>query len=376
MGSPVTPAEYATWSPIGAVATQSGYDVAWKSSVTGTYQVWTVNSSGAYTGTLLPNGGSSGSSAALEQLETTFGQDLNGDGTIGPSQTVISSNGAISLVEVGNQYYIDNISGSQIALNYQSSPIVDGQAGAWNPVAAVQTTTGYEVAWNMTGTNEDTVVNFDSNGNLVSDTVGIVSGTSQAITITRGASQELAGADTGSVTFNASTGKLILDSSSLFMGQINGFTGNGRLSGSDQIDLKDINFSSVSDSFSNGVLTITDGTDTAHLDFNGSYVLANFKLASDGNGGTTVYDPPVTSSASTTGATPPTQGTSSGSLPDGNYNSRPSGFAGATDSTIALLTHFMASSFPPPSATSTGTVLGEGASQSASQQLLTNSRHA
>ena len=38
---------------------------------------------------------------------------------------------------------------------------------------------------------------------------------------------------------------------------------------------------------------MTDGTDTAKLKFNGSYTLANFKLASDGSGGTIVYDPPA-----------------------------------------------------------------------------------
>jgi hypothetical protein len=73
-----------------------------------------------------------------------------------------------------------------------------------------------------------------------------------------------------------------------------GFTGNGTLSGSDQIDLKGINFNTVHDSYSNGVLSVTDGTNSAALDFSGSYVLANFSFASDGNGGTIVYDPPVT----------------------------------------------------------------------------------
>src|SRR5208282_2892182 len=52
----------------------------------------------------------------------------------------------------------------------------------------------------------------------------------------------------------------------------------------------------------NGVLTVTDGTDTAKLDFNGSYALANFSFASDGSGGTIVYDPPAPASS----ALPPT----------------------------------------------------------------------
>ena len=58
------------------------------------------------------------------------------------------------------------------------------------------------------------------------------------------------------------------------------------------------------DSYANGVLTVTDGTNTDALDFNGSYVLANFKFASDGNGGTIVYDPPATPEVSTTSGEP------------------------------------------------------------------------
>jgi hypothetical protein len=75
------------------------------------------------------------------------------------------------------------------------------------------------------------------------------------------------------------------------------------LTGSDLIDLRDINFSSLEQSsYTHGVLTVSDGIHTANLDFNGDYQLANFKFSADGQGGTTVYDPPVTGdSAPTTG---------------------------------------------------------------------------
>ena len=158
-----------------------------------------------------------GNSAALEALETTFNQDLNGDGAIGlyaaPGTTLQISNA--------------------------------------------------------------------------------LSGTSGSATIGAGATLELAAANSASVTFNSSTGMLKLDNPSTFSGTIYDFTGNGTLSGSDQIDLKGINFNSVHDSYSNGVLTVTDGKHTDTLDFNGSYTLANFKFASDGSGGTIVYDPPA-----------------------------------------------------------------------------------
>jgi hypothetical protein len=52
-----------------------------------------------------------------------------------------------------------------------------------------------------------------------------------------------------------------------------------RCQGSDQIDLEGINFN-------NGSIATC-----ATLNFQGIYVLANFKLADDGNGGTILYDP-------------------------------------------------------------------------------------
>ena len=39
-----------------------------------------------------------------------------------------------------------------------------------------QTATGYEIAWKLTGTNEYAVWNTDSNGNYISDALGVVSG--------------------------------------------------------------------------------------------------------------------------------------------------------------------------------------------------------
>ena len=80
------------------------------------------------------------------------------------------------------------------------------------------------------------------------------------------------------VTFAASTGMLKLETPSTFSGKIFNFAGSGRLSGSDQIDLTNINSKSVKDSYANGVLTVTDGTNTDKLNFNGSYTLANFSF--------------------------------------------------------------------------------------------------
>ena len=122
---------------------------------------------------------------------------------------------------------------------------------------------------------------------------GNVSGAGSAV-IDGSAVMEATGANSNSVTFHSATGELILDHSAAFTGTIFGFSGDGTLTGSDLIDLRDISFSSLEQSsYANGVLTVSDGVHTAQLNFDGSYQLANFKFVSDGEGGTTVYDPPV-----------------------------------------------------------------------------------
>ena len=92
-----------------------------------------------------------------------------------------------------------------------------------------------------------------------------------------------------------STGQLVLNQATGYTGTISGF-------GTTQsIDLTDINFAAgvkisyASNSRRNtsGVLTITEGTQTVRLELEGTYTLANFKVASDGDGGTLLTDPTV-----------------------------------------------------------------------------------
>jgi large repetitive protein len=79
-GAAVTAGEFGGWTPIGVEQTASGYDVVWKMSGADQYTVWSTDSSGNYTANITAV--VSGSSSALESLETTFHQDLNGDGVV------------------------------------------------------------------------------------------------------------------------------------------------------------------------------------------------------------------------------------------------------------------------------------------------------
>ena len=95
VGAPVVAGQFGAWTPIGVEQTATGYEVAWKAAGTDQYTVWNTDSNGnAVSDTI---GTVSGSSSALESLESSFHQDLNGDGVIGvPAATSRVSTGPVS----------------------------------------------------------------------------------------------------------------------------------------------------------------------------------------------------------------------------------------------------------------------------------------
>jgi autotransporter passenger strand-loop-strand repeat protein len=97
----------------------------------------------------------------------------------------------------------------------------------------------------------------------------------------------------GTITF-VNGGTLTLDAAGDFGAVISGFAKP------DQLDLSAIAFGSgttlsftEASNNSSGTLTVTDGTHTDNLTLLGQYTAAQFNLASDGNGGTLVTDPPA-----------------------------------------------------------------------------------
>ena len=83
--------QFGAWTPIGAEKTASGYEVAWKVDSADMYTVWNVDSQGNYIAHAI--GFVSGSDSALQSFETSFVQDLNGDGKIGTSNIVNGTSG-------------------------------------------------------------------------------------------------------------------------------------------------------------------------------------------------------------------------------------------------------------------------------------------
>jgi len=76
-----------------------------------------------------------------------------------------------------------------------------------------------------------------------------------------------------------------------------GFTGNGTLAGSDQIDLTDINYTvrCVLESFDpvHDTLSVSDGQNSPCFTFVGSYVAQNFSFTSDAGTARSFTNPPV-----------------------------------------------------------------------------------
>ena len=364
--APYVAGDYGDWAPIGVVAVNGGYDVAWKSQSAGEYQVASYSSTGNYSGTVI--GVVSGTNVALEQIETVFNQDLNGDGSIGvpgagqtggqtggqgagqsgTQGTVISNYGATELVQVGSGYYLyaaGTTTGPELTFN--NAPYVAGDYGDWAPIGVVAVNGGYDVAWKSQSAGEYQVASYSSTGNYSGTVIGVVSGTNVALeqiepifgqdlngdgviglyaapgttlvisqalsgasgiaTIGVGATLELEAADSSSVTFAANTGKLVIDHSQMFTAQVIGFTGTGFSSTSDVIDIKNVANASATQSFSgnasSGTLTVSDAAhDTANILLTGNYMNSTFTLSPDAGVGTNVIDPPMTQTAATGGS--------------------------------------------------------------------------
>ena len=317
-GANVVAGQFSPFTLVGVEQITGGYEVALKNAGTGQFSIWNTDSGGNFVSFNVY----AGTSTALETLETSFNQDLNGDGTTGipgVTATLIEGAGSTKLDLVGSNYFFDPVGGGTgPALKYAGTNVAVGQFSPYAPVGVEQITGGYEVALKNAGAGQFSIWNTDSGGNFVS--FNVYAGTSTAletletsfnqdlngdgvtgIAVNAGATVELAGAASAAVTFKASTGTLKLDAPSTFTGQIVGFAGDGTAVGSDKIDLVGINYNSVNSSYngSTGILSVSDGANTASLHFVGSYSQANFKFANDGQGGTILYDPPATNPATT-----------------------------------------------------------------------------
>jgi hypothetical protein len=136
----------------------------------------------------------------------------------------------------------------------------------------------------------------------------------------RGQTLEFDGAFTEDVLFlkgtgGATSGTLRLGESVGYNGTITGFS----KSGATTLDLRDIGFGSMttasySGTSAGGVLTVTDGTNTAQIHLAGNFLSSTFTVASDGHGGTSVTDPTARTAAKLASAMAQMAGPTAGSV--------------------------------------------------------------
>ena len=174
-GVAIVAGQFNPYVPIAVEQTANGYEVAWRVLGSDQYGVWYTDNNGNY----ISNSGII-SGADVASFESSFGQDLNGDGMIGvPPPIVIEAFGSTSLTQIGNQLYLYN-GGSGPLLKYAGAAVVAGQFGAFVPIGAEQTASGYEIAWKVSGTGDYGIWYVDGAGNYISNS-GVLSGTSAAL---------------------------------------------------------------------------------------------------------------------------------------------------------------------------------------------------
>jgi serralysin len=115
-----------------------------------------------------------------------FAIDLAGNIALGnndfygttPSAIVIEAFGSTSLTAVGNNYFLTS-GGAGPSLKFAGAPVTAGQFAPYTPVAVEQTSSGYQVAWQNSGTDQFSIWSTDLNGTVY--TYYVVPGHSAAL---------------------------------------------------------------------------------------------------------------------------------------------------------------------------------------------------
>jgi len=190
-----------TWAPIGAEKTATGYQVAWKEASTGLYTAWNTDNNGNYVSNA--TGAVSGTSSTLKSFETSFHQDLNGDGTIG-APTPPAGNAPASAVGITDLYAsssdIVTIKGTADA--YSQIKLYDGikSLGMVN--------TGSDGTWSFTSSSAVsnavhtfTAQELDSTGHVTASSGSAILGTTGNDTLASTSGNDLLRGHGGNDTF-------------------------------------------------------------------------------------------------------------------------------------------------------------------------------
>ena len=184
---------------------------------------------------------------------------------------------AFANLATGSVIHVDG--GDTLTLN--DATTISGGALTVDAGALVKTS-GDVTLTNTSVTNDGKIEVTDGILKITGSVGDSVPGGSGSIQIDNGAVLDLNASDTQNVAFAGDGGKLQIDASS-FGGSISGLTGG------DEIDLSTIGYGpNTTGTYSNGILTITDGIHSISMTLTGDYSNAHFAGSSDGNGGTLI----------------------------------------------------------------------------------------
>jgi hypothetical protein len=194
-----------TWTPIGAEKTATGYQVAWKEASTGLYTAWNTDNNGNYVSHVSPLTGStsggavSGTNSGLKSLETSFHQDLNGDGQIGASAATPISSVALTTMDK-NWSDIVTIKGTADA-NSQIK-LYDGNASLGTVNTAADGSWSFKTSSAISDTvHTYTAKQIDGTGQVVGTSGNAILGSTGSNTLKGTAGDDLFAGNGGADTF-------------------------------------------------------------------------------------------------------------------------------------------------------------------------------
>ena len=136
---------------VGAVhVSGGGYDFAWQMVGSETFTIWSLDSQGNFIANIGNN--LAGNSTALENFETIFNQDFNGDGTVGAAATTqassVLSNGSMltNLRSAATSSAETNSSPDNFHFNSGATGQTPAPGGGQNNVAAMAGHDGFTFA--------------------------------------------------------------------------------------------------------------------------------------------------------------------------------------------------------------------------------------
>ncbi|MCA6119976.1 hypothetical protein J6524_34710 [Bradyrhizobium sp. WSM 1738] len=195
-----------TWTPIGAEKTATGYQVAWKEASTGQYTAWNTDNNGNYVSHVSALTGStsggqvSGTDYGLKLLETSFHQDLNGDGQIGASSPTAPTSSVAFTTMYKNWSDIVTIKG--VADANSQIKLYDGNVSLGTVNTAADGSWSFKTSSAVSDTvHTYTAKQIDSTGQVVGTSGNAILGSTRSDTLNGTSGDDLFAGNGGADTF-------------------------------------------------------------------------------------------------------------------------------------------------------------------------------